>query len=157
MNFIKDSECTPDTPVILGKQEKPIYGNGVRLKPRVKGRCDSEHFKKIYLPRLLPLEEYDLIVVLISGGKDVVRYTMFDQHINEEIDQFVDAKKQIIKEIRGLRDKNMIQILTKVYVQFKTVKVASQEMKKSYSYTVELHNKALSAFEDTYKNLTYLT
>jgi hypothetical protein len=89
--------------------------------------------------------------------KDVVRYTMFDQHINEEIDQFVDAKKQIIKEIRGLHDKNMIQILTKVYVQFKTVKVASQEMKKSYSYTVELHNKALSAFEDTYKNLTYLT
>lgn len=72
MNFIKDSECIPDTPVILGKQEKPIYGNGVRLKPRVKGRCDSEHFKKIYLPRLLPLEEYDLIVVLISGGKDSV-------------------------------------------------------------------------------------
>ena len=72
MNFIKDSECTPDTPVILGKKEKPIYGNGVRLKPRVKGRCDSEHFKKIYLPRLLPLEEYDLIVVLISGGKDSV-------------------------------------------------------------------------------------
>lgn len=72
MNFIKDSECTPDTPIILGKQEKPIYGDGVRLKPRVKGRCDSEHFKKIYLPRLLPLEEYDLIVVLISGGKDSV-------------------------------------------------------------------------------------
>ena len=72
MNFIKDSECTLDTPVILGKQEKPIYGNGVRLKPRVKGRCDSEHFKKIYLPRLLPLEECDLIVVLISGGKDSV-------------------------------------------------------------------------------------
>lgn len=68
MNFIKDSECTPDTPVILGKQEEPIYGKGVRLKPIVKGRCDSEHFKKIYLPRLLPLEEYDLIVVLISGG-----------------------------------------------------------------------------------------
>lgn len=72
MNFIKDSECTPDTPIILGKQEKPIYGDGVRLKPMVKGRCDSEHFKKIYLPRLLPLEEYDLIVVLISGGKDSV-------------------------------------------------------------------------------------
>lgn len=53
MNFIKDSECTPDTPIILGKQEKPIYGDGVRLKPRVKGRCDSEHFKKIYLPSVL--------------------------------------------------------------------------------------------------------
>ena len=89
--------------------------------------------------------------------KDVVKYTMFDQHINEEIDKFVDAKKQIIAEIRGLHDKNYIQILTKVYVQFKTVKVAAQEMKKSYSYVVELHNKALSAFEETYKNLTYLT
>ena len=89
--------------------------------------------------------------------EDVVKYTMFDQHINEEIDKFVDAKKQIIAEIRGLHDKNYIQILTKVYVQFKTVKVAAQEMKKSYSYVVELHNKALSAFEETYKNLTYLT
>lgn len=87
-----------------------------------------------------------------------VKYAWYEfRAMMKEIDQFVDAKKQIIKEIRGLRDKNMIQILTKVYVQFKTVKVASQEMKKSYSYTVELHNKALSAFEDTYKNLTYLT
>lgn len=88
---------------------------------------------------------------------DVVRYTMFDQHINEEIDQFVDAKKQIIKEIRGLHDKNYIQILTKVYVQFKTVKDAAREMKRSYNYTVKLHNMALAEFEETYKNLTYLT
>lgn len=89
--------------------------------------------------------------------KDVVRYTMFDQHINEEIDKFVDAKKQIIAEIRGLHDKNYIQILTKVYVQFKTVKDAAREMKKSYNYTVKLHNSALAEFEETYKNLTYLT
>lgn len=89
--------------------------------------------------------------------KDIVQYTMFEQRINDEIDKFVDAKEQIIKEIRGLRDKNYIQILTKVYVQFKTVKVASQEMKKSYSYTVLLHKKALEAFEKTYKNLHYLT
>lgn len=89
--------------------------------------------------------------------EDVVKYTMFSDYINEELDQFVNAKRQIIREIRGLRDKNMIQILTKVYVQFKTIKVASQEMNKSYSYTVELHSKALSKFEKTYKNLHYLT
>lgn len=89
--------------------------------------------------------------------KDIVQYTMFEQRINDEIDKFVDAKEQIIKEIRGLRDKNYIQILTKVYVQYKTVKVASQEMKKSYSHTVLLHKKALEAFEKTYKNLHYLT
>lgn len=43
MNFIKDSECTPDTPVILGKQEKPIYGDGVRLKPRKKVLNNGKH------------------------------------------------------------------------------------------------------------------
>lgn len=72
MDFIKDADCTKETPVRLGVPDAPIYGKGIKLKPRVDGRTDSEHFKKIYLPELLPLEEYDLIVVLISGGKDSV-------------------------------------------------------------------------------------
>ena len=67
---IKDRDCTIDTPVILGKQDDPIYGKGISIKPRVPGRQDSNHFKSIYLEELLPLEEYDLIVVLFSGGKD---------------------------------------------------------------------------------------
>lgn len=70
--FIKDIDCTKDTPVVLGRPDSPIYGKGVRIKPRVDGRKDSGHFKEIYLPELLPLEEYDLIVVLLSGGKDSV-------------------------------------------------------------------------------------
>ena len=69
IDFIKDADCTKETPVKLGVPDAPIYGKGIKLKPRVDGRTDSEHFKKIYLPELLPLEEYDLIVVLISGGK----------------------------------------------------------------------------------------
>lgn len=88
--------------------------------------------------------------------RQVTNYVAFNEKINAEIDRFVDAKEQIISEIRGLRDKNYVQVLYKVYVQFKTVKQASKEMKKSYNYTVELHNKALAAFEETYKNLTYL-
>lgn len=70
--FIKDIDCTKDTPVVLGRPDSPIYGKGVRMKPGVDGRKDSGHFKEIYLPELLPLEEYDLIVVLLSGGKDSV-------------------------------------------------------------------------------------
>ena len=72
IDFIKDADCTKETPVKLGVPDAPIYGKGIKLKPRVDGKTDSEHFKKIYLPELLPLEEYDLIVVLISGGKDSV-------------------------------------------------------------------------------------
>lgn len=43
-----------------------------RIKPRVPGRQDTEHFKSIYLDSLLPLEEYDLIAILLSGGKDSI-------------------------------------------------------------------------------------
>lgn len=68
--FIKDMDCTVDTPVVLGNQDTPVYGTGKRIKPRVEGRKDSKHFERIYLNELLPLEEYDLVVVLYSGGKD---------------------------------------------------------------------------------------
>ena len=70
IELLKDKDCTKDTPVVLGVKDKPIYGNGIRLQPMIDGRKDSKHFEKIYLPELLPLEDYDLIVVLFSGGKD---------------------------------------------------------------------------------------
>lgn len=88
--------------------------------------------------------------------RQVTNYVAFDDEINAEIDRFVDAKNLIIKQIRGLHNNYFNQILFKVYVQFKSVKQASKEMKKSYNYTVELHNKALAAFKETYENLTYL-
>lgn len=88
---------------------------------------------------------------------DVARYTDLDERLNAEIDGYVDAKEQIIREIRELRDVNYIQVLYKVYVQFKSVKVAAQEMKKSYRYVIQVHNQALKAFEETYPNLHYLT
>lgn len=89
-------------------------------------------------------------------GTDVTRYMIFNDEINAEIDRFVDAKEQIIREIRGLRVKNYIQVLFKVYVQFKSIKVAASEMGMSYQYVREVHKKALEMFEQTYKNLHYL-
>ena len=68
--FIKDIDCTIDTPVTRGKKDKPIYGTGKHIKPRVPGRTETQHMKDIYLEELLPLEEYDLIVVLISGNSN---------------------------------------------------------------------------------------
>ncbi|MCR5837176.1 MAG: phosphoadenosine phosphosulfate reductase family protein [Lachnospiraceae bacterium] len=70
VDYIRDCDCTVNTPVIRGVKDNPIYGKGHVITPRVKGRTDSEHFKNIYLDNLLPLEDYDLIVVLFSGGKD---------------------------------------------------------------------------------------
>ena len=87
----------------------------------------------------------------------MTRYVSFDEQINAEIDRFVDAKNQIIDEIRGLHVNNYIQVLFKVYVQFKSIKVAASEMNMSYPYVREVHKKALAMFEETYKNLHYLT
>lgn len=70
--FIQDLECNKDTPIVYGSVDYPIYGTGIRIKPRVPGRDDTKHMKNIFLPELLPLEEYDLVVILLSGGKDSV-------------------------------------------------------------------------------------
>lgn len=70
--FIKDRDCTIYTPVIRGKEENPVYGKGIRVRPGLPGRMDTKYMKDVFLPELLPLEAYDLIVVLLSGGKDSI-------------------------------------------------------------------------------------
>ena len=89
--------------------------------------------------------------------RQVTDYVAFNDEINAEIDRFSDAKNQIIKQIRGLHNVKFSQVLFKVYVQFKSLKVAASEMKMSYPYVREIHKKALIVFEQTYKNLHYLT
>ena len=42
IDFIKDADCTKETPVRLGVPDAPIYGKGIKLKPRVDGRTDSD-------------------------------------------------------------------------------------------------------------------
>ena len=34
-DFIRDADCTKDTPVIYGKPDTPVYGTGKRIRPRV--------------------------------------------------------------------------------------------------------------------------
>lgn len=69
--FIRDADCTKDTPQRFF-EDTPVYNTGTIIYPRQPGRKDSEHFQKIYLEHLDPLESYDLIVVLLSGGKDSI-------------------------------------------------------------------------------------
>lgn len=92
-----------------------------------------------------------------SIGNAVARYTSKNDEINAEIDQFVDAKNKIIGEIRGLHVAPYIQILYKVYVQYKSIRTAAKEMNKSYKYALDAHKAALAAFEQKYKNRYYLT
>lgn len=82
IDFIKDADCTKETPVRLGVPDAPIYGKGIKLKPRVDGRTDSEHFKKIYLPELLPLEEY----AALRHDEEVLGFTLDNK---KNLDEFI--------------------------------------------------------------------
>lgn len=37
IDFIKDADCTKETPVKLGVPDAPIYGKGIKLKPTFGG------------------------------------------------------------------------------------------------------------------------
>ena len=91
-----------------------------------------------------------------SLGNAVTRYVAFDGKLHEEIERFTSARNRIITEIRGLHDRKYTQLLFKVYVQFKSIRQAADEMKMSYRYSIQLHNKALKSFGETYKDLRYL-
>ncbi len=87
----------------------------------------------------------------------ICKYVDLNDEINREIDEFVDIKHQVTKQIQALNVNHYIKVLFKVYVQFKTVKVAADEMGMSYQYVRDLHKKALKAFEKMYPDLKYLT
>lgn len=70
MRIIKDCECSRSMPLLYGFLDSPVYGSGISIRPRYPGNQATAYNRKIYLPELLPLEAYDLIVVLFSGGKD---------------------------------------------------------------------------------------
>ena len=87
----------------------------------------------------------------------ICKYVDLDAEINREIDEFVDIKHRVTKEIQELNVDYYIKILFKVYVQYKTVKDAANEIGLSYQYVRDLHKKALKAFEEQHTDLHYLT
>lgn len=110
MNFIKDTDCTVDTPVIYGKEERPVYGKEVRFRPRVPGKRDTATDKKNYLPRLLPLENYDLIIVLFSGGKDSLGFTLDNK---KDLETYIgDAESCLYPDKKAIQ-----QILTGTFTE----------------------------------------
>ena len=92
---------------------------------------------------------------LILRGEAVIGYKDFEK-INQEIDEYVAAKEQIIREIRELRNAEYIQVLYKVYVQYKNLKTAAVEMQRSYNNVILIHKQALKESKNLHPRLYYL-
>ncbi len=87
----------------------------------------------------------------------ICRYVDLNAEINREINEFVDIKHKVTKEIQELNVDNYIKILFKVYVQYKPLRNTADEIGMSYQYVRALHKRALEAFEELHSDLHYLT
>lgn len=88
-------------------------------------------------------------------GDSVAKLADISKEIDEEITALLIKQDKVLKQIRELHNLRYIQILSKVYVQGKNIKVAASEMGMSYPYVRELHKSALATFEEKYMNNLY--
>lgn len=68
--MIRDIDCNIDTPVTYGKKCCPIYGDRIIIHPEIASKNETAYEKGMYLGSLFPLEDYDKIIIMFSGGKD---------------------------------------------------------------------------------------
>ena len=106
------------------------------------------------------LQQVKMIDVQLDQDKDrqseATQTDKAKEQISREIEKLTMIKNQIIHEIRQLHNADYNQILYKIYVENKTLKESAIEMKRSYNYVLNVHKKALAAFEKAHENLRFL-
>lgn len=106
------------------------------------------------------LQQVKMIDVQLDQDKDrqskAIQTDKAKEQISREIEKLTMSKNQIIHEIRQLHNADYNQILYKIYVENKTLKESAREMRRSYNYVLNVHKKALAAFEEAYENLRFL-
>lgn len=105
------------------------------------------------------LQQVKMIDVQLDQDKDrqseATQTDKSKEQISKEIEKLIMIKNQVIHEIMGLHNVDYVQILYKIYVENKTLKESAREMKRSYNYVLNVHKKALAAFEEAHENLYY--
>lgn len=87
-------------------------------------------------------------VVQSSGSGDklgdaIAKIIDLQNEINEDVDRFVDLKREIMTVIDKLDDPCMIEILYKRYFKYEKWEQIAYEMNYGYQWTCKLHGKAL--------------
>lgn len=97
----------------------------------------------------------------ISGGGERVQTSVAGDKLSENVSKYVDLqaeieslteafivkKHEIITAIQELDDPRYISILYKRYVNFETFERIACDMNYNYTWTCELHGRALQALE----------
>lgn len=87
---------------------------------------------------------------LDKNGAKFAKIEEMEKKIDEMIDNFVDKKEIIIKQIDSIEDEVLYDILFSRYIEKKTFEKIASDMEYSFRQTLRLHGKALQTFEKKY-------
>lgn len=80
----------------------------------------------------------------------VVKLTELDQKVEKEKIELWAVTDECVTKIRKLRDKNYIQVLTKIYVQFKSHKQVAVETNHRIGWVFKKHDEAMQLFNQVH-------
>lgn len=101
---------------------------------------------------------FDLEKVQGSGrtdkvGDSVAKIIDLETEVENDMISIIYRKHEIIEQIHALGNYRYIQLLYKRYIEFKRLQIVAAEMDFTYEYVLELHKKALKAFEAVNKEV----
>lgn len=80
----------------------------------------------------------------------VTKVFALEEKVNQEIDQLVDLKSKITKEINALENKAYAVLLLKRYILGRSLLEIAKEMNYSYTWVRHMHGEALEDFRKSY-------
>ena len=92
------------------------------------------------------------VVVSGSGNQDklgdaIAKIVDLQNEINQQIDRFVDAKREVSAVLEKLQDPDHVKVLHKRYIEYKPWEQIACEMCCTYRNVCYIHGKALQAVD----------
>lgn len=85
-------------------------------------------------------------------GSAYCKIANLEEKIDNLVDEYVDKREEIIKQIESMEDEIEYQILFSKYISGDTLEKISCDMNYVYRNITRLHGKALKSFEKKYGN-----
>lgn len=83
-------------------------------------------------------------------GTAVSKIIDLEKETDKLVDNYINKRKCIIKQIDSIRDTNMYHVLSKKYISRKDLSVIAVEMGYSFKQVCRIHGNALIEFEKLY-------
>lgn len=84
-------------------------------------------------------------------GDSVVRIVDLEKELESDMLKLLDRQHEVINQIQRLDDCRCMSLLFKRYIMGKSFQIIANEMNFTYRHCLNLHEKALNAFEEVNK------